>query len=89
MSQATRTTGVGYTIFVMALAGSAICSVSGANGGDLGAPGYRPYPYGTLAERDGICRTLHERRIDMYEPAPSQFYSYPRPPAPIGPTYYN
>jgi hypothetical protein len=24
-----------------------------------------------------------------YEPAPSYYYSYPRPPAPIGPTYYN
>jgi len=66
MSQATRATGVRYKIFVLALACSAICSVSGANGGDLGAPGYRPYPYGTLADRDGICRTLHERRIDMY-----------------------
>lgn len=24
-----------------------------------------------------------------YEPAPSHYYSYPRPPAPVGPTYYN
>jgi hypothetical protein len=24
-----------------------------------------------------------------YEPFPSHYYSYPRPPAPIGPTYYN
>ena len=24
-----------------------------------------------------------------YEPAPSHYYSYPRPPAPIGPAYYN
>jgi hypothetical protein len=126
MSQATRTTGARYTIFILALAGAAICSVSGANGGDLGAPGYGPYPYGTLIEGGGICRTLHERRVDVYgretvhriricdegpvysgpdwsvapqeyvypqrrfyEPAPSQFYSYPRSPAPIGPAYYN
>ena len=27
------------------------------------------------------------RRYD--EPAPSHYYSYPRPPAPIGPAYYN
>jgi|SRR5262245_30846885 len=138
MSLVTRTSGVSHTVFGLALAGLAICSISSAKGGDLFVPGYGPYPHGApyevpyeaphgaLVERDGICRIFHERRIDAYgresvhrirlcdegpiysgpswsvapqgygypprrylEPSPSQLYSYPRPPAPIGPTYYN
>ena len=125
MSCVTRKTGVRHTVFGLALVGLAICSVSSAKAGDLVA-GYGPHPYGAPVDRDGVCRILHERRVDAYgretvhrirmcdegpvysapnwsvapqeygyqprryyEPGPSHYYSYPRPPAPVGPAYYN
>jgi hypothetical protein len=126
MSRAMRTTSVRHAVLGLAIAGLAMCSPSTAKAGDFDTPAYGPYPYAAPVERNGICRILHERRVDVYgretihriricdegpiypgpswsaapqeygyprrryfEPYSSGYYSPPRPPAPIGPMYYN
>jgi hypothetical protein len=115
----------------LALAGLAGSSITTAQAGDLGAPVYRPYPYGASdydrgRPHEGNCRVLLERRFDpygreiihrirmcdegpvypyqsetaapqeygyppprYYQPSPSGYEPYARPPAGVGPGYYN
>lgn len=124
MSRVMLTTSVRHAFFGLALAGLAMSSTTRAQAGDLGGPAYGPSTYGAPFEPNGLCRILHERRVDpygretihrirmcdegpvypspdwtaappeggygrrpYYQPSPSQYYGYPRPPAPIHPTY--
>lgn len=66
MSRVMLTTSVRHAFFGLALAGLAMSSTTRAQAGDLGGPAYGPSTYGAPFEPNGLCRILHERRVDPY-----------------------